>query len=91
MQITVKVNPRRGKDAAAVVRECLKSARPEVAEAAGVEEVFPGLRSGRRAGMVTVNLPQRLSHDQVKAVITALQSDDAIEYAEASAPRKSRK
>lgn len=91
MQITVKVNTARAKSAARVVRECLKSASPQVAETANVEEVFPGVTSGRRAGMVTVNLPQKLSNDDVEAVLSALQSDEAIEYAEHAAPRKGRK
>jgi hypothetical protein len=91
VQITVKVNPARAKSATAVVREHLKAVHPDIGEGSAVEEVFPGVRSGRRAGMVTVKLPQKLSHDEVKAVITALQSDEAIEYAEAVTPRKSRK
>lgn len=91
MQITVKVNATRARSAAKVVRERLKSASPQVAETAAVEEVFPGVKSGRRAGMVTVNLPQKISHADVETVLSALQADEAVEYAEPVAPRKGRK
>lgn len=91
MQITVKVSPRRGKTASGMVRDRLKATDPQVAKAAAVEEVFPDVSSGRRAGMVTVNLPRGLSDDDVQNVLSALKSDEAIEYAEPVAPRKGRK
>ena len=87
MQITVKVKPRGARNAASVVRDRIKQVTP----AATVEEVFPGVQSGRRAGMVTVNLPKGLSDDDSETVLRTLRDDDDIEYAEPAAPRKARK
>ena len=86
MQITVKVKPRGARNAASVVRNRIKQVTP----AATVEEVFPGVQSGRRAGMVTVNLPKDLSDADSETVLRTLRDDDDIEYAEPSAPRKAR-
>jgi hypothetical protein len=90
MQITVKVNPHGGKEPAAVVRERLKELRPEIGEHAPVEEVFPGLKSGNRAGMVIVRLPHDLSEEDVEAVLKALRADKDIQYAEPAIPRTHR-
>ena len=90
MQITVKVNTHRDKEPAAVVRERLTDLRPEIGQHAPVEEVFPGLRSGNRAGMVTVKLPHDLSEEDVDAILQALRDDKDIEYAEPAIPRTHR-
>ncbi len=82
MDITVKVRPRGGKKAAAVVRNRLKDAHPK----AKVEEVFPGVETGRRAGMVVVNVPD----EDCDAALASLRSHDDIEYAEPAHPRKAR-
>jgi hypothetical protein len=84
MQITVKVKPREGKKASSVVQKQLKKLTP----AAKVEEVFPGVQSGRRAGMVIVNLPDDLSDTDSQAVLRSLREAEDIEYAEPAAPRK---
>jgi hypothetical protein len=86
MQITVKVSPRSKKAPAAVVRDCVKTVQP----AAKVEEVFPGVESGRRAGLVTVKLPDTISQAESKAVLRSLREDADIEYAEPAASRKAR-
>jgi beta-phosphoglucomutase-like phosphatase (HAD superfamily) len=83
MKITVKVNPRGRKAAASVVRDRLKNLR----STPKVEEVFPGLRSGRRAGMVTVDV----SDEESEHVLEQLRADDAIDYAEPAAQRKAKK
>lgn len=90
MQITVKVkagstNPK------AAVRGAITRARPKVGEASKVEEVFPGQRTGRRAGMVTVTLAADLPDDDREAVLGALRDDADIEYAEPVSARRSRK
>ena len=80
MKITVKVNPRGGKAPASVVRNLLKNLR----STPKVEEVFPGLRSGRRAGMVTVDV----SDEESEHVLHELRADAAIAYAEPARKKK---
>lgn len=84
MQITVKVKPGGGKKPATVVRDRLKDVQP----GATVEEVFPDVQAGRRAGMVVVNLPDSMSDEDSETVIRALRGYDDIEYAERAGPRK---
>ena len=91
MQITVKVRPRADAKPAALVRKTLASCRPDVGDASKIEEVFPGLTTGRRAGMVTVDLPKSLSDEASQAVLRALRDHDDIEYAEAATPRTRKK
>jgi beta-phosphoglucomutase-like phosphatase (HAD superfamily) len=83
MKITVKVNARGSKAPTAVVRDRLKKVRTK----AKVEEVFPGLRSGRRAGMVMVDV----SDQESEQVLQELRADEAIEYAEPATQRKAKK
>jgi hypothetical protein len=82
----VKVKPQSKKKPATLVRACVKAVQPK----AEVEEVFPGVQSGNRAGLVTVRLPASISKEDSKAVLRSLRDDDDIEYAEPSAPRKAR-
>jgi len=89
MDITVKVKRGTGKPPAAVVRARLQEAAPEIGSCK-VEEVFPDVDTGRRAGLVVVKLPENLSNEQSKAVLRSLRSDSEIEYAEPAAPRKAR-
>jgi hypothetical protein len=77
VDITVKVRP--GRKASAVVRKQLKDVLPR----AKVEEVFPGLETGRRAGMVVVKVPD----DDCEAALAALRGHEDIEYAAPAAPR----
>ena len=91
MQITVKVRPRAGAKPAALVRKTLASCHPDVGVGSKVEEVFPGLTTGRRAGMVIVDLPKSLSDEASKAVLRALRDHEDVEYAEAAAPRSRKK
>jgi Fervidolysin N-terminal prodomain len=80
VNITVKVRTKRGRKATAVVRDQLKDVHPH----AKVEEVFPGVDVGRRAGMVVVSVPDEDS----EAALKALRDHGDIEYAEPAAPRK---
>ena len=84
MKITVKVNAKGRKAPASVVRDRLKASQPK----AVVEEVFPGVRSGRRAGMVIVNLPDDVSDEESETLLTRLRDDEEIEYAEPARSRK---
>ncbi len=90
MQITVKVKAGSANPKAAV-RGAIKRARAGVGAASKIEEVFPGQRSGHRAGMVTVTLAADLPDDDRDAVLVALRDHADIEYAEPVSPRRSRK
>jgi hypothetical protein len=79
VKITVKVNARARKSASAVVRDRLKSFRSK----ATVEEVFPGARAGRRAGLVSVDI----SDGDGEAALEELRASDEIDYAEPARAR----
>lgn len=82
MKITVKVRADAGKAPASVVRDRLKQLRRD----AVVEEVFPGEKSGRRAGLVIVDLPDHAADE----ILEQLRQDEHIEYAERAPSRKAR-
>lgn len=90
MQITVKVNPHRGKDPAVVVRDRLTTLRPDLGLNAPVEEVFPGLKTGNRAGMVIVRLPYDMPEEELETILQGLREDADVEYAEPAIPRTHR-
>ncbi len=46
-----------------------------------VKPVFPGLSSGHRSGMFTVDLPDSVSAKVVTSIIDSLQGDASVEYA----------
>ena len=83
MKITVKVHARAGTAPVAIVRDRLKQLRGD----ASVEEVFPGETTGRRAGLLIVDLPDDADSDEV---LKHLRNDERIEYAERAASRKGR-
>ena len=83
MKITVKVRPRAGKTAASVVRDRLAKARAK----GDVEEVFRGVKTGRRAGMLVVDV----SDEESKRILDELRNDADIEYAQPAAARKAQK
>jgi hypothetical protein len=83
MDITVKVRCRgERKKPAAVVRDRLKQSHPQ----AKVKEVFPGVESGQRAGMLVVTVPD----EDCDAALRALRDHEDIEYAEPAHPRKAK-
>ena len=83
MKITVKVRTSAGKPPSAVVRDRLKGLRSK----ATVEEVFPDARSGRRAGLVSVDV----SDDESDTALIELRAGDDIEYAEPARARTPKK
>lgn len=76
MKFIVKVDITRSKDPATHVSNVLRSA----GTGGHVEEVFPGLRSGSSAGLVTVTLPDAPDAEATRATLKALRDDDAISY-----------
>jgi hypothetical protein len=84
VKLIVKVDPRRSKDPAKHVSNVLRGA----GEGGRVKEVFPGLRDGSSAGLVTVTLPDAPDTKTRRATLKALRDDDAISYVDTPKPRK---
>ena len=84
MKLIVKVDPARSKDPAKHVSKVLRGA----GEGGRVEEVFPGLRDGSSAGLVTVTLPDAPDTKTRRATLKALRDDAAISYVDTPKPRK---
>ena len=89
MQITLKVRPKGQKNPATAVRETIDAVKPDLAHGADVREVFPGVTSGNRAGMVVVRL-ESATEDDAAAVLRALKARDDVVYAEPAPVRKAR-
>ena len=89
MQITLKLRPRSRQSPIAAVRETIDSVKPDLASSAEVSEVFPGVTSGNRAGMVMVRLGTASAAD-ADAVLQALKRRDDVVYAEVARARKVR-
>ena len=85
MKLIVKVDPKRSKDPAKHVSKVLRGA----ATAGGrVKEVFPGLRSGASAGLVSVELDDTHDAKTQRAAVKALREDEAISYVNTPKPRR---
>jgi hypothetical protein len=84
VKLIVKVDPKRSKDPAKHVSQVLRSA----GESGRVEEVFPGLRNGSSAGLVTVTLPDATDTKVRRAALKALRDDEAISYVDTPKPRR---
>jgi hypothetical protein len=84
VKLIVKVDPKRAKDPAKYVTKVLR----EVGEDGIVEEVFPGVRTGSSAGLVTVTLPDAPDAKSRRATLRALRSDVAIAYVNTPKPRR---
>jgi hypothetical protein len=67
----------------------LRESLPEsIVASVVVKPVFPGLTSGRRAGMFTVDLPDSVSAKVVDSIIDSLRRDAAVEYAQLPAEKR---
>ena len=84
MKLIVKVDPRRSKDPARHVSNVLRGA----GEKCRVEEVFPGLRDGTSAGLVSVTLPDEPDKKVRRAALKALRDDAAISYVDTPKTRR---
>lgn len=84
MKLIVKVDPKRSKDPAKHVSKVLRG----VGADGRVEEVFPGLRSGSSAGLVTVTLPDGRATKTRRATLKALREDEAISYVDTQKTRR---
>ena len=86
MQLVVKVDLGLAADPVRHVERVVA----QVAPGAAAEEVFPGLRDGASAGLVTLRLPSRLAPARRDACLAALRADPAVQYAEPASPRHTR-
>ena len=84
VKLIVKVDPKRSKDPAKHVTKVLR----ETGESGSVEEVFPGLRTGSSAGLVTVTLADAPDRKTRRATLKALRDDEAISYVNTPKPRR---
>jgi hypothetical protein len=80
MEITVKVDTSRTEDPVAHVRRVIGSVAG--AEPAQVEEVFPGLRSGSSAGLLSVRLRCEPGSKAHRSTVKALRDDEVVVYVE---------
>lgn len=88
MQIVVKVAQKKLTDAVDLVNKLVRGALPATeAHRASVEPVFPDVKVGRRAGMLTLSLADDTAADNVDKVLEVLRASNAVEYAEKAAPR----
>ena len=88
MQIVVKVARSSLPEAVELVTDLLRRSRPRAgARPASVAPVFPGVKEGRRAGMLVVTLDDAVSAREAEALLADLRGLDAVEYACVSAPR----
>jgi hypothetical protein len=87
VELIVKVDPTRAADPVAHVRGLIAPARPPAPDAE-VEEVFPGLRTGRSAGLVSVRLACAPGSKSHRDSLAALRADDAVSYVEEPRPRR---
>lgn len=84
MKLIVKVDPTRAKDPAKHVAKVLRGA----GSSGRAEEVFPGLRTGASAGLVSVQLPDAPDDKARRATVKALRDDEAIAYVDTPKPRR---
>ena len=85
VKLIVKVDPTRSKDPAKHVSQVLRGA---AAKGDLVEEVFPGLRSGSSAGLVSVKLDDKCDAKTQRAAVKALRDDEAISYVDTPKTRR---
>jgi hypothetical protein len=84
VELIVKVNPAKAKDPPAHVRRALANAGiPDVR----AEEVFPGLRTGESAGLVSVAVPTE-TPETLRLAVQALKDDKAVVYVQEPKRRK---
>lgn len=77
LKLIVKVDPTRAKDPAQHVSQVLREAD---SKGSRVEEVFPGLKDGESAGLVSVELDDAHDAETHRAAVRALKNDAAISY-----------
>lgn len=89
MQIIYKMKEGRVKEAEKMALKNLEQVFSEsVMKEASVRQVFPGLTTGQRARLFSINLPAQLPDEQLSEVVELLREEDGVEYAELPAPKR---
>jgi len=88
VEITVQVKATAADEAEAAVTELLVTLPATVRRLAEAEAVFPGLTSGRRAGLVTVRVNERASPQDRDTILKTLRASGRVTSAELPKPRR---
>ncbi|HEX8474088.1 MAG TPA: hypothetical protein VF666_08660 [Pyrinomonadaceae bacterium] len=89
MQIIYKVKEGKVEEAKEIALKNIDEALPEpTIKEVSVRQVFPGLTTGQRARLFTIDLPSQLPDDNVTELIELLRKEDGIEYAELPAAKR---
>ncbi len=89
MQIIYKVRENRVEEAEEIAVKNLEQVLTEsAAKEVSVRQVFPGLTSGQRARLFSINLPLQLSDDKLSELVTLLREEEGVEYAEIPAAKQ---
>ena len=87
MEIIVKATTERAHEIEETVARRVGEALGTAARVT-VSRLFPHVKSGNRARMLLVRLPDELSSDEVTSVLERLRAAEGVEYAELPSPRK---
>jgi hypothetical protein len=84
------VKENRVKDAEEIALKNIEQVLPEsIAEEILVRQVFPGLITGQRARLFSINLSSvQVSDDKISQLVARLCEEDGIEYAELPSPKQ---
>ena len=88
MEITVQVKATAADEAEAAVTALLVKLPEPVRKFAEAEAVFPGLTTGRRAGLVTVRVDEKASPQDRETILQALRASGRVTSAELPKPRR---
>lgn len=88
MEITVKVNATAADEAEAAVTDVLVKLPEPVRRFARAAAVFPGLTTGRRAGLVTVRVNDQASAGDRDTILKALRASVRVASADLPKPRR---
>lgn len=85
MDIVVKVAGKSEENSERAILRCVEEALGDAgAGEVAVSPVFLGAKTGRRAGILVVRLPDRLPKTAIEVVLDRLRSEALIEYARAA-------
>jgi hypothetical protein len=89
MQIVFKARQGRAKQVEKLVSKTFKKALPEVPlKSVTVRQIFPGVTTGQRSRLFTVDVPDQLSEQKITHLVESLRKEDALEYAEIPAAKR---
>jgi hypothetical protein len=87
VEIIVKATTERSDGMEETVGQCVGEALGTAARVS-VSRLFPHVKSGNRARMLLVRLPDDVTSGQVTSVLERLRAAEGVEYAQLPSPRK---